>query len=99
MGVTHLALELGPWHQRRDGVDDSTSMAPDRTSVSAISRACSPASGCEISSSSISTPSCGHRRVERMLGIDEGTVAAFLLRLGNTKGQSGLAEDPDRKSR
>ena len=35
----------------------STSMAPERTSVSAISSACSPASGCEISSSSILTPS------------------------------------------
>ena len=35
----------------------STSMAPERTSVSAISSACSPASGCEISRSSISTPS------------------------------------------
>ena len=31
----------------------STSMAPLRTRVSAISRACSPWSGCEISSSSV----------------------------------------------
>ena len=35
----------------------STSIAPDRTSVSAISSACSPESGCEISSSSTFTPS------------------------------------------
>jgi hypothetical protein len=35
----------------------STSIAPERTSVSAISSACSPASGCEISSSSTLTPS------------------------------------------
>jgi hypothetical protein len=35
----------------------STSIAPDRTSVSAISSACSPASGCEIKRLSISTPS------------------------------------------
>ena len=35
----------------------STSIAPERTSVSAISSACSPASGWEISRSSISTPS------------------------------------------
>ena len=35
----------------------STSMAPERTSVSAISSACSPASGWEISNSSIFTPS------------------------------------------
>ena len=30
--------------------------APERTKVSVISNACSPASGCEIKSSSISTP-------------------------------------------
>jgi hypothetical protein len=35
----------------------STSIAPERTSVSAISSACSPASGCEISRSSTVTPS------------------------------------------
>ena len=35
----------------------STSMAPERTSVSAISSACSPASGWEISRLSMSTPS------------------------------------------
>src|SRR3954463_1610769 len=34
-----------------------TSMAPVRTSVSTISSACSPLSGCEISNSSTSTPS------------------------------------------
>ena len=39
---------------------ESTTMistAPERTSVSAISSACSPVSGCEISSSSMLTPS------------------------------------------
>ena len=35
----------------------STSTAPERTSVSAISSACSPASGCEIRRSSRLTPS------------------------------------------
>ena len=34
-----------------------TSMAPLRTSVSAISKACSPWSGCETSRSSVLTPS------------------------------------------
>jgi len=33
-----------------------TSMPPERTSVSTISRACSPVSGCEINKSSILTP-------------------------------------------
>ena len=35
----------------------TTETAPERTSVSVISSACSPVSGCEISSSSMSTPS------------------------------------------
>ena len=33
-----------------------TDIAPDLTNVSAISNACSPASGCDISNSSIFTP-------------------------------------------
>ncbi|SKU07514.1 Uncharacterised protein [Mycobacteroides abscessus subsp. abscessus] len=33
------------------------SMAPERTSMSAISRACSPVSGCDTNSESVSTPS------------------------------------------
>ncbi len=33
------------------------SMAPERMSMSAISSACSPVSGCETSSESVSTPS------------------------------------------
>ena len=35
----------------------TTETAPERTSVSVISSACSPVSGCEIRSSSMSTPS------------------------------------------
>jgi hypothetical protein len=34
-----------------------TSSAPDRTSMSAISNACSPVSGWDTSSASVSTPS------------------------------------------
>ena len=34
-----------------------TEIDPDLTRVSAISRACSPVSGCEINNSSVSTPS------------------------------------------
>ena len=52
--------------------------------MSTISSACSPVSGCETISSSMSTPELlGIDRVERMLGIDEGRAAAGLLRLGN----------------
>ena len=59
-------------------------MAPERTSVSAISSACSPVSGCEISRFvDIDAELAGIDRVERMLGIDEGADAALLLRLGD----------------
>ena len=54
-----------------------TSIAPLRTSMSAISSACSPVSGCEMRISSMSTPSRGRvRRVERVLGVDERGDAA-----------------------
>ena len=55
--IAHLALDLGARHQRRHRVDDEHVDAPLRTSVSAISSACSPLSGCEISRSSVRTPS------------------------------------------
>ena len=59
----------------------STSTAPERTSVSAISSACSPASGWEIRRSSTLTPELARiDRVERVLGVDEGADAALLLR-------------------
>ena len=71
----------------------STSTAPERTSVSAISSACSPLSGCEISRSSTLTPSLpGIARVERVLGVDEAADAAGLLRLRHDlQGERGLA--------
>ena len=71
----------------------STSTAFDRTSVSTISSACSPVSGCDTISSSMSTPELlGVGRVERMLGIDERRGPAALLRLGDrVQRESGLA--------
>jgi hypothetical protein len=59
----------------------TTSMAPERTSSSAISSACSPLSGCETSSSSTLTPM--RRRVHRVLGVDERRDTALLLGLGD----------------
>jgi hypothetical protein len=62
----------------------STSMAPERTSVSVISSACSPVSGCEISRFvEIDAELAGIDRIERMFGIDEGADAALLLGFGN----------------
>ena len=70
-----------------------TSTAPERTSMSAISRACSPVSGWETSRSSTFTPSfCGVHRIERVLGVDEGARAAGALDFGDDlQGQRGLA--------
>ena len=55
--VAHLALDLGAGHERGHRVDHDESSAPERTSMSAISSACSPESGWETSSSSMFTPS------------------------------------------
>ena len=60
----------------------STSMAPERTSVSAISSACSPVSGWEIRRSVDLHPELARiDGIERMLGVDEAADAAGLLRL------------------
>ena len=59
-----------------------TSIAPDRISMSAISSACSPVSGWETSSASVSTPSALRvLRIERVLGVDERGDAAGCLRV------------------
>ena len=54
----------------------TTSTAPERTSMSVISSACSPVSGWLTSSSSMSTPSFSVHRVERVLGVDEERTGA-----------------------
>src|SRR6056297_1175422 len=66
--------------------------APERTSVSTISSACSPVSGCEISNSSRSTPSLRIDRVKRVFSVDKGAYPALFLFLGHAmQGQRGLA--------
>ncbi len=69
------------------------STAPDRISMSAISSACSPVSGWETSSASVSTPSLlGVLGVEGVLGVDERRDAAALLGVGDgVEGEGGLA--------
>ena len=60
------------------------SIAPVRTSLSAISSACSPWSGCETSRSSMRDAELARvADVERVLGVDEGAHAARALRLGD----------------
>ena len=69
------------------------STPPERTSMSAISSACSPVSGCEISRSpTLHAELAGVDRVERVLGVDEGGDAAGLLHLrDDLQAQRGLA--------
>ena len=58
----------------------TTSIAPERTSASVISSACSPVSGWETSMAvHIHAQRAGIRRVERVLRVDEGDLAAQLL--------------------
>jgi hypothetical protein len=57
MRIAHIAVEFGARNERGNRVNDITSTLFERTSVSAISNACSPGIGCEISKSSTFTPS------------------------------------------
>ena len=52
----HCAFEFGLGDEAATESMTTRSTAPERTSMSAISRACSPWSGCEMSSSSVLTP-------------------------------------------
>jgi len=56
VGVAHVSLELGPRGECGHRVDHHHVERPERISMSVISRACSPVSGWEMSSSSMSTP-------------------------------------------
>jgi hypothetical protein len=57
VAVAHLALDLRARHQRGHRVDDQDVQRAERISMSAISSACSPVSGWDTSSASVSTPS------------------------------------------
>ena len=100
--VAHLAFDLGARHERGHRVDHDTSTPPERTSVSAISSACSPVSGWETSRSSTLTPQArGVAGIERVLGVDEGARRRRALRLGDdVQAERRLARRlPGRRSR
>ena len=60
----------------------TTSTEPERTSMSAISSACSPLSGCEISKFlHVDAEFLRVLRIERVFGVDERRRAAHLLHL------------------
>jgi hypothetical protein len=67
----------------------------ERTSMSVISSACSPVSGCETSKSSMLTPSFAHRRIERVLRIDERCGAAGLWHFGDDLQRSSVVLPED----
>ena len=93
--IAHLAFEFGlAGTSAATESTTSTSMAPERTSVSAISSACSPRIGLRDQQLvDVDAELTGVVRVERMLGVDEGGDAAGLLRLGDDmQRQRGLPE-------
>src|SRR5215217_4508540 len=60
-----------------------TSSAPERISMSAISRACSPVSLADQQRVGVDTDGAGVLRVERVLGVDERRDAAGRLGVGH----------------
>ena len=66
-----------------------TSMAPLRTRVSAISKACSPVSGCDEQLVGLHAELLGIDRVERMFRINKGGNAAGLLHFGDEVQRDG----------
>ena len=93
MWLSPTALDLGAGVSVATESITTTSMAPERISMSVISSACSPVSGWLISSSSTSTPMArGVDRVHGVLGVDVGADATHALRLGHdVHGERGLA--------
>ena len=84
MAVPHFSFNFGLGVRAATESTTIRSTALERTKVSAISIACSPVSGWEISSSSKLTPYLlGVSRVKGMLGVNKGGGAACLLGLGN----------------
>ena len=71
----------------------TTSSAPERMSMSAISSACSPVSGWEIEQLvDVDADGLGVDRVHGVLGVDVGADAAVALGLGHdVHGEGGLA--------
>ena len=85
MGITHLTLQFGPWHQRRDGVDDKNidGTGPHKR-VGNLKRLFTGVRLRDQQLVNINAKLAGIGRVERVFSIDEGTVATVLLRLGNS---------------
>ena len=69
-----------------------TSIPPERTKLSVISKACSPVSGWDINKSSIWTPVFSVFGVKSMFGVNESAnTALFWVLSYNVQSQSGFA--------
>ena len=84
MAVAHLALDLGPRHQRGDRIDDQD---VDRVGaderVDDLQRLLAGVGLRDDEIVDVDAQLAGVDRIERMLGVDEGGDAAGLLRLGD----------------
>ena len=94
--VAHLALDLRLGVSAATESITITSTAPDRTSVSAISRACSPVSGWEMMSSSrIHAELSGVDRIDGVFGVHEAATPPFFWASATTcRASVVLPDDP-----
>ena len=89
--VAHFAFDFGARHERGDESMTTMSTAAERTSVSAISSASSPVSGCAtMQVGDVHAELLRVAGVERVLGVDEDRVAAVAL---------GVRDDRERERR
>jgi hypothetical protein len=91
--VTHLAVELGAWHERRDRVDDDdVDRAASDEHFGDLERLLTAIGLRDEELVRIDAERFRIDRVERMLGIHEGSHATCFLRFGNdVKRERGLA--------
>ena len=84
MAVAHLALDLGPRHQRRDRIDHQyVDRVRSHQGVDDLERLLAGVGLRDDQLVDVDAKLLGVDRVERVLGIDEGGGTAALLRLGD----------------
>ena len=93
MGIAHLALELGPRHQGGDAVDDDdVDGAGAHQGVGDLERLLAGVGLGQQQLGDVDAEFLRIDRIEGVLGVDEGALAAGLLRLGqHVQRQRGLA--------
>jgi hypothetical protein len=93
VGVAHLALDLGPGHQRRHRVDDEDVEGSGADQHVGDLEGLFPGVGLgDEEFVDVDPDGAGVDRVEGVLGVDEGGDAAVALGLGHdVEGEAGLA--------